>query len=174
MTRRKLSGLSRGTTPYARDSSSLDSELLEQQKSQSKVEARMANFEYIERQCDPTRSHSAFGYQSRIIYDTNQVERPESGRTQLSTRPRAPQCYFFPCCVNFFSDRGHAGAELKPALVDEAAGPVRSTGASVTRMVWLGRCCKNGRWPKVHHRLIPRMDSQRSLFEAQRATLYGR
>jgi putative transposase len=56
----------------------LECELLERRKFQTKAEARMAIFEFIEGWYNPSRRHSALGYQSPIVYERSQAERLES------------------------------------------------------------------------------------------------
>lgn len=56
----------------------LECELLDRRKFQTKAEARMAIFEFIEGWYNPARRHSALGYQSPIAYERSQAERPES------------------------------------------------------------------------------------------------
>ena len=56
----------------------LECELLDRRKFQTKAEARMAIFEFIEGWYNPARRHSALGYQSPIVYERRQAERLES------------------------------------------------------------------------------------------------
>lgn len=56
----------------------LECELLDRRKFQTKAEARMAVFEFIEGWYNPARRHSALGYQSPIAYERRQAERLES------------------------------------------------------------------------------------------------
>ena len=56
----------------------LECELLDRHKFQTKAEARMAIFEFIEGWYNPARRHSALGYQSPIAYERSQAERLES------------------------------------------------------------------------------------------------
>ena len=56
----------------------LECELLDRSKFQTKAEARMAIFEFIEGWYNPARRHSALGYQSPIAYERSQAERLES------------------------------------------------------------------------------------------------
>lgn len=56
----------------------LECELLERRKFQTKAEARMAIFEFIEGWYNPSRRHSALGYQSPIAYERSQAERLQS------------------------------------------------------------------------------------------------
>ena len=56
----------------------LECELLDRRKFQTKAEARMAIFEFIEGWYNPSRRHSALGYQSPIAYERRQAERLES------------------------------------------------------------------------------------------------
>jgi len=56
----------------------LECELLDRRKFQTKAEARMAIFEFIEGWYNPARRHSALGYQSPIAYERSQAERLES------------------------------------------------------------------------------------------------
>jgi putative transposase len=56
----------------------LECELLDRRKFQTKAEARMAIFEFIEGWYNPARRHSALGYQSPISYERSQAERLES------------------------------------------------------------------------------------------------
>mgnify|MGYP000589701739 FL=1 len=56
----------------------LECELLDRHKFQTKAEARMAIFEFIEGWYNPARRHSALGYQSPIAYERRQAERLES------------------------------------------------------------------------------------------------
>lgn len=56
----------------------LECELLDRRKFQTKAEARMAIFEFIEGWYNPARRHSALGYQSPITYERRQAERLES------------------------------------------------------------------------------------------------
>ena len=56
----------------------LECELLDRRKFQTKAEARMAIFEFIEGWYNPARRHSALGYQSPIAYERRQAERLES------------------------------------------------------------------------------------------------
>lgn len=55
----------------------LECELLDRRKFQTKAEARMAIFEFIEGWYNPARRHSALGYQSPIAYERKQAERLE-------------------------------------------------------------------------------------------------
>ena len=52
----------------------LECELLDRRKFQTKAEARMAIFEFIEGWYNPARRHSALGYQSPIAYERRQAE----------------------------------------------------------------------------------------------------
>lgn len=56
----------------------LECELLDRRKFQTKAEARMAIFEFIEGWYNPARRHSALGYRSPIAYERSQAERLES------------------------------------------------------------------------------------------------
>ena len=56
----------------------LECELLDRRQFQTKAEARMAIFEFIEGWYNPARRHSALGYQSPIAYERSQAERLES------------------------------------------------------------------------------------------------
>lgn len=56
----------------------LECELLDRRKFQTKAEARMAIFEFIEGWYNPARRHSALGYQPPITYERRQAERLES------------------------------------------------------------------------------------------------
>jgi len=56
----------------------LECELLDRRKFQTKAEARMAIFEFIEGWYNPARRHSALGYQSPIAYERRNAERLES------------------------------------------------------------------------------------------------
>lgn len=56
----------------------LERELLDRRKFQTKTEARMVIFEFIEGWYNPARHHSALRYQSPIVYERRQAERPES------------------------------------------------------------------------------------------------
>jgi putative transposase len=56
----------------------LECELLDRRKFQTKAEARMAIFEFIEGWYNPARRHSALGYQSPIAYERSQAERLET------------------------------------------------------------------------------------------------
>jgi putative transposase len=56
----------------------LECELLDRRKFQTKAEARMAIFEFIEGWYNPARRHSALGYQSPIAYERRQAEQLES------------------------------------------------------------------------------------------------
>ena len=55
----------------------LECELLDRRKFQTKAEARMAIFEFIEGWYNPARRRSALGYQSPIAYERRQAERLE-------------------------------------------------------------------------------------------------
>lgn len=55
----------------------LECELLDRCQFQTKAEARMAIFEFIEGWYNPARRHSALGYQSPIAYERSQAERLE-------------------------------------------------------------------------------------------------
>lgn len=52
--------------------------LLDRRKFQTKAEARMAIFQFIEAWYNPARRHSALEYQSPIAYERSQAERLES------------------------------------------------------------------------------------------------
>ncbi len=56
----------------------LECELLDRRKFQTKAEARMAVFQFIEGWYNPGRRHSALGYQSPINYERSARERLES------------------------------------------------------------------------------------------------
>jgi len=56
----------------------LECELLDRRKFQTKAEARMAIFQFIEGWYNPGRRHSALGYQSPINYERRTQERLES------------------------------------------------------------------------------------------------
>ena len=56
----------------------LECELLDRRKFQTKVEARMAVFQFIEGWYNPGRRHSALGYMSPINYERSARERLES------------------------------------------------------------------------------------------------
>jgi transposase InsO family protein len=56
----------------------LECELLDRRKFQTKAEARMAVFQFIEGWYNPARRHSALGYQSPINYERSAQTRPES------------------------------------------------------------------------------------------------
>lgn len=56
----------------------LECELLDRRKIQTKAEARMAIFEFIEGWYNPARRHSALGYQSPIAYERSTAEELES------------------------------------------------------------------------------------------------
>ena len=56
----------------------LECELLDRRKFQTKAEARMACFEFIEGWYNPSRRHSALGYQSPATYERNAIEALES------------------------------------------------------------------------------------------------
>ncbi len=56
----------------------LECELLDRRKFQTKAEARMAIFEFIEGWYNPGRRHSALGYQSPISYERKAHEQLES------------------------------------------------------------------------------------------------
>lgn len=56
----------------------LECELLDRRKFQTKAEARMAIFEFIEGWYNPARRHSALGYQSPIAYERSQADQLES------------------------------------------------------------------------------------------------
>jgi len=56
----------------------LECELLDRRKFQTKTEARMACFEFIEGWYNPSRRHSALGYQSPANYERDAVEALES------------------------------------------------------------------------------------------------
>ena len=56
----------------------LECELLERRKFQTKAEARMAVFQFIEGWYNPGRRHSALGYMSPINYERSTRERLES------------------------------------------------------------------------------------------------
>ena len=56
----------------------LECELLDRRQFQTKAEARMAIFEFIEGWYNPARRHSALGYQSPIAYERSQAERLEA------------------------------------------------------------------------------------------------
>jgi len=52
----------------------LECELLDRRKFQTKAEARMAVFQFIERWYNPARRHSALGYQSPINYERSRLK----------------------------------------------------------------------------------------------------
>lgn len=56
----------------------LECELLERRKFKTKAEARVACFEFIEGWYNPSRRHSALGYQSPINYERSKLETLES------------------------------------------------------------------------------------------------
>lgn len=56
----------------------LECELLDRRKFQTKAEARMAICEFIEGWYNPARRHSTLGHQSPIAYERRQAERLES------------------------------------------------------------------------------------------------
>ena len=56
----------------------LECELLDRRKFQTKAEARMAVFEFIEGWYNPARRHSALGYKSPIDYERSITERLEA------------------------------------------------------------------------------------------------
>jgi len=56
----------------------LECELLDRRKFQTKAEARMAIFQFIEGWYNPGRRHSALGYMSPINYEKSTSERLES------------------------------------------------------------------------------------------------
>ncbi len=56
----------------------LECELLDRRKFKTKTEARGACFEFIEGWYNPSRRHSALGYQSPINYERNKLETLES------------------------------------------------------------------------------------------------
>ena len=56
----------------------LECELLDRRKFQTKAEARMAIFEFIEGWYNPARRHSALGYKSPITYERRKAEQLES------------------------------------------------------------------------------------------------
>ena len=56
----------------------LECELLDRRKFQTKAKARMACFEFIEGWYNPSRRHSALGYQSPATYERNAIEALES------------------------------------------------------------------------------------------------
>ena len=56
----------------------LECELLDRRKFNTKAEARMAIFEFIEGWYNPARRHSALGYQSPINYERNTAEGQKS------------------------------------------------------------------------------------------------
>ena len=56
----------------------LECELLDRRQFQTKAEARIAIFEFIEGWYNPDRRHSALGYQSPIAYERSQAERLEA------------------------------------------------------------------------------------------------
>ena len=56
----------------------LECELPDRRKFQTKVEARMAICEFIEGWYNPARRHSALGYQSPIAYERSQAEQLEA------------------------------------------------------------------------------------------------
>ena len=56
----------------------LECELLDRRKFQTKAEARMAIFQFIEGWYNPGRRHSALGYMSPINYERSVQERLES------------------------------------------------------------------------------------------------
>ena len=53
----------------------LECEPLDRRKFQTKAEARMAVFEFIEGWYNPARRHSALRYQSPTFYERRQAER---------------------------------------------------------------------------------------------------
>ncbi|MBG6233383.1 parallel beta-helix repeat protein [Labrenzia sp. EL_208] len=60
-------------------------ELFDRRKFQTKAEARMAIFEFIEGWYNPARRHSALGYQSPIAYERSTAEELESDGELTST-----------------------------------------------------------------------------------------
>jgi len=67
---------------------SLECELLDRRSFQSKTEARLALFTYIEGWYNPRRRHSALGYQSPANFERNPTPTP-SPKPVLSTAPPA-------------------------------------------------------------------------------------
>ena len=63
----------------------LECELLDRRKFQTKAEARMAVFQFIEGWYNPGRRHSALEYMSPINYERSTRERLESASPQPST-----------------------------------------------------------------------------------------
>jgi putative transposase len=67
---------------------SLECELLDRRSFQSKTEARLALFRYIEGWYNPRRRHSALGYQSPANFERNPTPTPNP-KPALSTAPPA-------------------------------------------------------------------------------------
>lgn len=65
---------------------------------QSRIEARMAVFQFTEGWCNPARRHSALGYQSPVSYERNGQTRLESASPSLSAEPGEPQ--FQATCIS--------------------------------------------------------------------------
>lgn len=59
----------------------LECELIDRRKFKTKAEARVACFEFIEGWYNPSRRHSALGYQSPINYERSKLETLESSST---------------------------------------------------------------------------------------------
>jgi len=66
---------------------SLECDLLDRRKLQTKAVARMAIFEFIEGWYNPGRRHSALGYLSLINHERTAHEPLESSSPQPSTKP---------------------------------------------------------------------------------------
>ncbi len=98
----------------------LERELLDRRKFQTKAEARMAVFQFIEGWYNPGRRHSALGYQSPVSDERSAQERLESASPQLSTEPGELQLRSA-CRASGRSPPCEAGHSLSP--VPSANGP---------------------------------------------------
>lgn len=65
----------------------LECELLDRRKFQTKAAARMAVFEFIEGRYDPGRRHSTLGYPSPIDREKEAIARLEASSLQPSSKP---------------------------------------------------------------------------------------
>ncbi|MGF6214335.1 hypothetical protein ABIE32_004254, partial [Comamonas sp. 4034] len=73
---------------------SLEAELIERNSFQSKAQARMAVFTWIEGWYNPRRRHSGLGYLSPMNFERSQQTRFDASRVI--------ECAQGPCCINRF------------------------------------------------------------------------
>ena len=67
--------------------SSLEAELLNQQRFRSQAEARMAAFSYIEAFYNPVRRHSALGYRSPIAFEKDHATTAQTTPSDQGPEP---------------------------------------------------------------------------------------